>query len=252
MMNHITFYQFCSAVRRKGALALCLACRPLGLGLSAAWQGPPSAKADSEMYPNVIPPDSVAYGRTDGEWHAAWWQWTLSIPSTQHPMFDTGDCSVGQTGPVWFLGGSSATPLSSALSLAWFARVACLPGRRLYVQVVGDEDSALEESTAENPGNETYQLINTLRSVDAAFADATTSVFLSVDGVPVPDLMQRFRGQSTVFGFTLPPAAQRFLHRIWHAGQLWRRGATFPRRTMDVCDGRPAASRESCPALWCR
>jgi len=34
--NHIAFYQFCSAVRRKGALALCLALCVLRLGLSAS------------------------------------------------------------------------------------------------------------------------------------------------------------------------------------------------------------------------
>lgn len=38
MTNHIAFYQFCSAVRRKGALALCLALCMLGLGLSASAQ----------------------------------------------------------------------------------------------------------------------------------------------------------------------------------------------------------------------
>jgi len=38
--NHIAFYQFCSAVRRKGALALCLALCVLGLGLSASAHKP--------------------------------------------------------------------------------------------------------------------------------------------------------------------------------------------------------------------
>jgi probable HAF family extracellular repeat protein len=36
MTNHITFAQFCSAVRRKGALALCLAFCTLGLGSTAS------------------------------------------------------------------------------------------------------------------------------------------------------------------------------------------------------------------------
>ena len=35
MTDHITFYQFCSALRRKGGLALCLALCMLGLGLCA-------------------------------------------------------------------------------------------------------------------------------------------------------------------------------------------------------------------------
>ena len=36
--NHITFYQFCSAVRRNAALAFCVALCMLGLGLSASAQ----------------------------------------------------------------------------------------------------------------------------------------------------------------------------------------------------------------------
>jgi hypothetical protein len=100
-------------------------------------------------------------------------------------------------------------------------------GKALYVLILDDEDSALEESTAEDPGNETYQLINTLRSVDAAFVDATTSVFLSVDGVPVPDLMQRFRGQSTVFGFTLPPQPNVF-STVYGMPDSFGAGSYFP------------------------
>ena len=55
--------------------------------------------------PEVFPRDSVAYGRTYGEWSAAWWQWSLAIPVANHPLFDKGGCNVGQSGPVWFLGG---------------------------------------------------------------------------------------------------------------------------------------------------
>ena len=40
MTNHIAFYQFCSAVRRKGALPLCLALCLLGVGLSGSAQQP--------------------------------------------------------------------------------------------------------------------------------------------------------------------------------------------------------------------
>lgn len=40
MTNHIAFCQFCSAIRRKGALALCLALCMLGLSLSGSAQEP--------------------------------------------------------------------------------------------------------------------------------------------------------------------------------------------------------------------
>ena len=47
MTNHITFARFCSAVRRKGALALCLVLCTLGLGLSASAQEPQITRFDA-------------------------------------------------------------------------------------------------------------------------------------------------------------------------------------------------------------
>src|SRR5208337_1677970 len=73
----------------------------LGLAVLAV----PSVMARDADDPKVMDRDSVAYGRTYSEWSAAWQQWALSIPVANHPLFDNGDCSVGQSGPVWFLGG---------------------------------------------------------------------------------------------------------------------------------------------------
>jgi hypothetical protein len=38
---------------------------------------------------------------------AEWWQWALSIPTSENPQLDTtgGKCVVGQRGSVWFLAG---------------------------------------------------------------------------------------------------------------------------------------------------
>src|SRR6266567_9555639 len=59
----------------------------------------------------IVPPNSTpnaAYGKTYGEWAAAWWQWGLSVPAAVNPILDTtgADAGQGQTGPVWFLGGT--------------------------------------------------------------------------------------------------------------------------------------------------
>src|SRR5262245_59170953 len=56
--------------------------------------------------PGVIPPEAAAFGKTYGEWSAAFWQWLYSLPVDQHPLFDTADCSAGQSGKVWFIGGT--------------------------------------------------------------------------------------------------------------------------------------------------
>ena len=55
--------------------------------------------------------DSASFKQLSAEW----WQWALSIPTSENPQLDaTGeDCVVGQRGEVWFLagilGGGTAT-----------------------------------------------------------------------------------------------------------------------------------------------
>jgi hypothetical protein len=69
-----------------------------------------SAQFDtSSDIPVVFSPDSEQYGKSYGEWTAAWWTWALSIPSEISPLDDpTGkNCHQGQEGPVWFLAGTT-------------------------------------------------------------------------------------------------------------------------------------------------
>jgi hypothetical protein len=48
------------------------------------------------------------YGKTYGEWSAAWWEWVVSIPGPDNPLLQDGetDCGIGQGGKVWFLAGT--------------------------------------------------------------------------------------------------------------------------------------------------
>jgi hypothetical protein len=66
----------------------------------------------------IYPPNSQPFGLSYGEWSAKWWQWVYSIPLEKNPQYQgivqppsvpvavTVDCSLGQSGPVWFLGAS--------------------------------------------------------------------------------------------------------------------------------------------------
>jgi hypothetical protein len=62
------------------------------------------AMADS-INPGVYSKDSAPYGIPYGVWLAKWWNWTVSIPSDQHPRdnYTPEKCQVNQQGPVWFL-----------------------------------------------------------------------------------------------------------------------------------------------------
>ncbi len=108
----------------------------LGLALLAV----PSAFAQF-----VMTPDNVAYGRTYSEWSATWWEWALSLPSANLPLFDTGDCSVGQSGPVWFLGGKFCATNNPSCGYSHVVRSCSVPaGKALHVAVLNGEWSVLE------------------------------------------------------------------------------------------------------------
>lgn len=51
----------------------------------------------------------TSYGKTIGEWSAEWWKWVRSIPKNENPLLASGDldCSAGQSGPVFFLAGTT-------------------------------------------------------------------------------------------------------------------------------------------------
>jgi len=67
----------------------------------------------------VFPPNSPVYGKEYGEWSAAWWQWILAIPAANSPVNDpTGaNCGVNQSGPVWFLAGTTGGDATRACTV---------------------------------------------------------------------------------------------------------------------------------------
>jgi len=168
------------------AIVLCLAVLAL-----------PSAMAQS-VGPKVIKPDSVAFGRTYSEWSAAWQQWALSIPVAHHPLFDNGDCSVGQSGPVWFLGGKFCAINTPGCGTNNVVRSCSVPrGKALYIPIMNAEWSVLEMNDPK------FQIAD-LRSNAAINMDGAADLTFEIDGAAIPHLQDRFRVQSTAFVFTLP------------------------------------------------
>ena len=150
--------------------------------------------------------DSVVYGSTYSDWNAAWWQWADSIPTAKHPLFDNGDCSVGQSGPVWFLG-RKFVAVGGTGTYDNVARDCNVPaGKALYVAIYNAEDSLLEESTpgSQTPGPSPLTQIGELRAVTAYEMDGVTDLAMQVDGKDIPHIKERFRVQSPAFGFTFP------------------------------------------------
>ena len=55
----------------------------------------------------VVPPNAHPYGLSYGQWQARWWQWSISIPFATHPYVSADFAAVNQSGPVWFLVGTT-------------------------------------------------------------------------------------------------------------------------------------------------
>ena len=155
------------------------------------------ARADADdKQAKVLPPDHPAYGKTYGEWSAAWWEWVFSLETIHHPLFDTADASAGQKGEVWFLGGT----LEGSGTVV---RNATIPeGTALFFPII--------DNWADNTGCPVTTLTTAqLRALAKGNQDLAANMTCTIDGVPVPGLSNPtktpYRVQSPVFGYTLPP-----------------------------------------------
>jgi hypothetical protein len=165
--------------------------------------------AQQKNLPKVVDRDSLAFGRGYAELSAAFWQWSLSIPVANHPLFDNGDCSVGQSGDVWFLGPKFCIGGSSSCNQGSITHSCSIPrGKAIFFPIIGAEDSAPEEP-AFGCGSSLAPLIVGTTDELAQCAQfyssyGVISVSAEIDGIAVPNLMERFHVTSPVFGYTMP------------------------------------------------
>jgi hypothetical protein len=212
---------------KKTSLLLIMA---LALCTVALAQNIPTVSVNANNVPNavdrVFDPSFNVFGRSYSEWSAAWEQWAYSIPASNHPLFDTTtDCSVGQSGPVWFLGGKFCSN-GATCSFTGIVRSCSIPsGKALYFPIIDSEDSALEEDINEHPGDTGAGQINAMRAYAASNMDPAI-VAAWLDGVPIPKLQQRYRVQSPAFSFTIPE--DNYLAAVYPAPNAFKAGSYYP------------------------
>ncbi len=149
--------------------------------------------------PGILPPNSTPHGATYGEWSAAWWQWAYSMPTTENPLFDTADCSAGQSDHVWFLGGVFGR---SGLGVERTCTIP--PGTALFFPVV---NIAVDNTgCADSLCPPTVFTVDELRAIAKSSMDGASDLSCTIDGVPVRGLSvpSPYRVQSPVFSYTLP------------------------------------------------
>lgn len=173
---------------KKTNAATCLAVLALTLALTA--NAAPAGKGN-QGNPGILPPQSNSHGMSYAEWSAEWWKWAVSMPLDHHPLADTADCSAGQSGSVWFLGGSFVT--------AETTRRCTIPaGKALFFPVLNTECSTIEP----DPFNGETEA--ELSACAKGWVDGATG-FCTIDGVPVQN-MDKYRVQSPLFTFGPLPA----------------------------------------------
>ena len=173
-------------------LAASLALVAIGTARSA------SSSHDGSWHPTaadpcVFSPDANPYGKSYGDWAADWWQWALAQPGNLNPLNDTtgANCMQGQFGKVWFLAGSL---FDNAVN-----RTCAVPaGKALLFPVVITAYISLK---SDSPQQQTLEFLRTQASSGVTGASSLTT---TIDGVSVPDIMQRYREKSTPFSKVLP------------------------------------------------
>lgn len=164
------------------------------VALSLGYFSPGAANAagpGSSLEPQgVYPLGARPYGRSWGEWSAAWWQWALGLPTSSHPLLDTASCAAGQSGPVWFLGGAftgTATTRSCTVPA----------GTALFFPLLNSECSTVEPPPFYGADEAE------LRACAAGWVDIGSDVFCVVDGAAIENAVD-YRVVSPLFAFDAP------------------------------------------------
>lgn len=148
------------------------------------------AQASSqEDQPHIAPIHSRPAGKTYSEWAATWWQWALQIPASVNPLLNKGDCSVGQQGRVWFIGGTLDGSVAAT-------RDCTIPaGTSLFFPLINASYFAFLNAPPEQRTEEF------LRS--NVKCDVPTVLQAKIDGVPVKNPTKYFE-ESPLFDVQLP------------------------------------------------
>jgi hypothetical protein len=198
----------------------------LALSWILAGVTPLAAQSPFDNFGNqgIAPPGLPFEGKTYGGWSAAWFQYVFSRANSANPLMDAHevDCSAGQTGNVWFIGGK----LGGSAPFPPEGRSCTIPqGTALFVNLASNWVDNTGCSATNPPQIQPTHIpvgsigvLQTLRN----FAYTAENDFLShtlstqIDGVDVRGFPQAcdpsnpstcqspYRVQSPVFRYTVP------------------------------------------------
>jgi hypothetical protein len=147
----------------------------------------------------AVPPTGDLTGR--------WWQWAVSMPSSQSAITDTTGalCGLNQQGGVWFLAGTTGGSVTRSCSIP--------AGKAILFPIITAEWSVAEANAfADLSGGTTCFVSGIINGIDQkalracanAQIDHVTYKETDIDGVNVQNL-DNYRVQSPIFSFNADP-----------------------------------------------
>jgi hypothetical protein len=125
---------------------------------------------------------------------AQWWQWVLPIPPAINPLFDDNPCNVRQSGPFFFLAGTTGGEKVE--------RTCTIPeGKSIFFPVVNFFQTVDKAIPAKPPNNTPFNTVGEVRKLVTENIDQAHNLHASVDGVNIN--LDNARAQSPPFLFTL-------------------------------------------------
>lgn len=152
----------------------------------------PQAWADRDDGDDGEDATPKVYGKTIGNWGQVWWQWALNFPAATNPILQNGavDCSVGQSGKVWFLAGNFGGTSERSCTVK--------KGRALFVPLLNGLVWMPEDCTTELACREL---------VSELLIDGLVNLTCTVDDTPCVFTNQIVRAQSDPRRLNLPPGS---------------------------------------------
>ena len=178
-----------SLLRLVGVLLVLLGCSGEGN------EAPPAPQSTAPNAPTldtrVFPAAALPFGQGYAAWSAEWWQWAVSLPVPENPIFDeTGQkCAIAQRGAVWFLAGVLS---QSGMALR---RCASMPAdTALFFPLVVEWDHVQIAPPL---------TVEALRHLTSSLIGGIAELAVELDGVPLQNV-QLLRFTSPAFTITLP------------------------------------------------
>jgi hypothetical protein len=178
----------------------------IGCGTDESTTSETSTEAHgSNPNPVLFPRDAHPFGRSMARWNERLWRWITAQPADHNPILDrTGaDCAVDQNGPVWFL--PSVIPDGRPFVAS---RNCTLPRHKAVLVSLAsilNDYPCPDPSFQPAPGQTLYDF---LVEGAAAFIDTVNLIEVSLDGVPLTNMLDYRYTSEDLFHFTGDPSLQ--------------------------------------------